>query len=98
MIGDFIRRGQRGRAASIEGLTSHRTPKTFANETLLPAELYPTVPCKLGRRKNSSSKPQVRHHWLGELVGNAKIGRKKRSCTAHGVTRTMRNICRADIG
>jgi hypothetical protein len=41
MIGDFIRRGQRGRAASIEGLTSHRTPKTFANETLLPAELYP---------------------------------------------------------
>ncbi len=41
MIGDFIRRGQRGRAVSIEGLTSHRTPKNLCERDALPAELYP---------------------------------------------------------
>ena len=41
MIGDFIRRGQRGRAVSIEGLTSHRTPKNLCERDALPTELYP---------------------------------------------------------
>jgi len=41
MIGDFIRRGQRGRALSIEGLTSHRTPKNLCERDALPTELYP---------------------------------------------------------
>ena len=41
MIGDFIRRGQRGRAVSIEGLTSHRTSKNLCERDALPTELYP---------------------------------------------------------
>jgi len=40
MIGDFIRRSQRGRAVSIEGLTSHRTPKNLCERDALPGELY----------------------------------------------------------
>ena len=47
MIGDFIRRGQRGRAVSTEGLTSHRTQKNFANETLYQLSYTPTMACKL---------------------------------------------------
>ena len=60
MIGDFIRRGRRGRAVSTEGLTSHRTPKKLCERDALPTELYPTMACKLARRKNSSSNPQDR--------------------------------------
>jgi hypothetical protein len=41
MIGDFIRRGQRGRAVSIQGLPSHRTPKNLCEPDALPTELYP---------------------------------------------------------
>jgi hypothetical protein len=41
MIGDFIHRGKRGRAVSIEGLTSHRTPKNLCERDALPTELYP---------------------------------------------------------
>ena len=52
MIGDFIRRGQRGRAVSTEGLTSHRTPKNLCERDALPTELYPPMAWKLGRRKN----------------------------------------------
>ena len=52
MIGDFIRRGQRGCAVSTEGLTSYRTPKNLCERDALPTELYPTMACELARRKN----------------------------------------------
>ena len=40
MVGDFIRRGQRGCAVSTEGLTSYRTAKNPCERDALPTELY----------------------------------------------------------
>ena len=60
MIGDFIRRGRRGRAVSTEGLTSHRTPKKLCERDALQTELYPHDGMQTSTTKNSSSNPQDR--------------------------------------
>ena len=76
-----------------------RTPDLLiANETLYQLSYTPHDGMQASMTKKFVQQPRTVSPLRTDLVRNAKIGRKKRACTAHRPTRTMCNICRANTG
>jgi hypothetical protein len=76
-----------------------RTPGLLiANETLYQLSYTPANGMQTSTAKKFFQRATTPSPLAERLVGNAKIGRKKRSCPASGATRTICDVCRANIG